>query len=474
MKLVNVDFGDRRIDIELPDSAAVAEFDDPQFLADPQQAVRDALAAPLGLPPLAEMARPGMHVAIGFDDITRPALPARTILPLIVQTLEHSGVDWRNIVFIGACSNHRKNTRSELANHLGPEIFERFWPRGQILNHDCDDAQGLRYFGVTDGGRVVEHNKTFFDSDLLIYQGNVSAQAWKGFTGTGAVIGLASTRSIASHHSLNVIPHAQATTPAGQAGKPRPKAPGMKPEMSAFLEAATGKPVFYVNAITGTQGRMVDVYAGHSGQITAPAWARAQQLFSRPVPQADVLIVGLAPAYSYGSSHNALIAAIGALVPPRYSPQQPVLREGGVIIALSPSNGIIDPERFPSYNDLVRLYGRYHSVRQLVDHEPEFAARPEYLQAYRNAYGYPPLHPFWLFYEMEYALQRASAVYMAGTSNPGAFRGLGLHPARDFAEAWRMARKHVGANPQVVVAPTFWSRPRIKFAVDQATAHAGA
>jgi hypothetical protein len=464
-KTVAVDFGDRKQTIEVPESAVIADFADPPYLDDPVQAVRSALAKPLGLPPLAQMARPGMRVAIGFDDITRPANAATTILPLIVEVLEAAGVDERDIVFINACSNHRKNTRAELANHVGPEIFERFWPRGQIVNHDCDDPTGLRYFGVTDSGRVVEHNKAFFDADLQIYQGNVAPQAWRGFTGTGAVIGLASTRSIASHHSLNSIPQNVAEKRALQS---KPKPVGMKPEMGAYLEAATGKPVFYVNAITGTQGRMVDVFAGHAAQITKPAWARAEQIFSCDVPQADVLILGLAHTYAYGSSNNALVATVGALVPPRFSPGEHVLREGGVIIALSPSNGNIDRRSFPSYQDAVDLYGRYHSVHPLVNHEAEFGAKPEYLHAYRHGYGYPPLHPFWIIYEMEYALERAAAVYIAGTTNPGAFRSLSLTPVADFQTAWRLTRKHVGSTPQVVVAPSFWSRPRFKFSVQSA------
>ena len=188
-----VDYGDRKLDIEVPASAVVAEFQDPEFLADPAAAVRAALARPRGLPPLAETARPGMRVAIGFDDITRPANVARTLLPVIVEELERAGVRERDILFVNACSNHRKNTRTELANHLGPEIFDRFWPLGQIVNHDCYDPAGLRDFGFTDGGRVVEHNKAFFEADLLIYQGNVSAQAWRGYTGTGLVNSLSAS-----------------------------------------------------------------------------------------------------------------------------------------------------------------------------------------------------------------------------------------------------------------------------------------
>jgi nickel-dependent lactate racemase len=462
-KKVAVDYGERKADIEVPDAATVVEFTDPPLLEDPEAAVRAALAKPLGMPPLAEMARPGMRVAIGFDDITRPNLPPRLILPRIVEELNRAGVKDRDITFINACSNHRKNTRTELANHLGPEMFNRFWPLDRIRNHDCDEPEGLRYSGVTDSGRYVEHNRDFMDADLQIYQGNVSAQSWKGYTGTGAIIGLASTKSIASHHSYSTVPDPQKKKEHEKsAGK---KLPGMKPEMTAFLEEATGKKTFYVNAITGMGGKPIAFFAGHSNDVTPPAWDLAGRTFTREVPQADVLVVGLGPQYSYGSANNTLIAAVGACVPPRYSPDLPVLREGGVVIAVSPTAGQIDRERYPSYQDLIDLYGRHHNIRALVDYEETFHGNPEYRQRYRYGFGYPALHAFWIMYELEYALNRAGAVIMAGTSNPGAFRTLGLQTAPTFDAAWSMARRYVGANPTTVVAPTFWTRPRIKFSV---------
>jgi nickel-dependent lactate racemase len=460
---VSADFGERKVDIEVPDSATVVEFADPPLLADPDAAVRKALAEPLGMPPLAELAKPGMRVAIGFDDITRPGLPPKLVLPRVVEALERAGVDHRDIVFINACSNHRKNTRSELAGHLGPEIFNRFNPLGAIRNHDCDDPEGLRAFGHTASGRYVEHNRDFVDADLQVYQGNVSAQAWKGYTGTGAVIGLASTRSIASHHSFSTVPDPQKKQEHRKAAGT--KLPGMKPEMTAVLEEATGKKTFYVNAVTGMGGRPAAFFAGHAGAVTPPAWEFAGRCFTKEVPQADVLVVGLGAAYSYGSSENALIAAVGALVPPRYSPDLPVLREGGVVIALSPSSGWIDPDRYPSYQRLIDLYDRHHDIRALVDHEETFHGDPVLMQKYRHGFGYPALHAFWIFYEFEYALKRAGAVIMAGTRNPGAFRRLGLQTAPDFDAAWKAARRYVGDNPVTVVAPTFWTRPRIKFSV---------
>ena len=152
-------------------------------------------------------------------------------------------------------------------------------------------------------------------------------------------------------------------------------------------------------------------------------------------------------------------------MPPRYSPDQPVLREGGVVIAVSPTTGWIDPERYPSYQRLIDMYDRHHDIRALVDYEETFHGDPALMQKYRHGYGYPALHAFWIFYEFEYALKRAGAVIMAGTRNPGAFRRLGLQTAPDFDAAWKAARRYVGDNPTTVVAPTFWTRPRIKFSV---------
>jgi nickel-dependent lactate racemase len=460
-KKVSVDYGHGKLDIEVPESAVVVEFEDPPLLKDPAAAVKHAIDNPHGSPPLSALAKPGMRVAIGFDDPTRPANPPQTILPIVIDELIRCGVSERDILLINACSNHRKCTRGELAAHLGARLFNRFWPTGQILNHDCSDPAQLKFFGITDGGRYVEMNRHFVEADLMIYQGNVASTAWRSFTGTGVAIGLGSTKSIASHHSFHGIPDPGAKTE-------KKVRLSVKEEMTNFLDEKLGRQVFYINAVNGTKGQMAGVYAGSAAGVKPPAWELADKIYRKPCPQADVLIVGLPGNFSYGSSNNLLVAAVGAMVPPRHSPEQPILREGGVVIATCPTTGHLDPDRFPSYQEAVDLYGRYHSVRALVDHEDEFANRPEYLHRYTYGYGYPPLHPFWVLYELDYAWKRAGALIIAGASNPGPFRGLNMVPAQDFAEAWKTAEKYVGKNPTTVVAPTFWSKPRIKFDVRNA------
>ena len=463
-KPTSVDFGDKSLEIAVPDHAVVAEFDDPTPLSDPEAATREAIAEPFGSPPLATLAKSGMRIAIGFDDPTRPATTVQLIIPIVVEALLGAGVDEKAIMLICACSNHRKPTRSELVAYLGSHMFSRFWPSGQIINHDCSDPSQLEFLGTSPAGKYyVELNRHFVEADLMIYVGNVGPGGFRTYTGTGAVIGLASTRSIASHHSIHSIP--RSGSPSEDPVKKLRHS--VKDDLNTQLEISTGKTVFYVNAITGVGGKPVGVFAGHSREVKIRSWKLAESIFRVPVPQADVLVVGLPETIAHGSADNTLIATIGVMSPARFSPGLPVLREGGVVIGLSPSRGLIDPERYPAYQEVIDLYGRYHSLAALVDHERAFDNRPDYRHQYSHGHGYPPLHGFWLLYQCSYTLSRASAVIMAGTCNPGAFRALGITPTADFDEAWRFAARIVGPDPVTVVAPTFWSKRSFKFDVEE-------
>jgi hypothetical protein len=412
-------------------------------------------------PPLETLVKPGMTVAIGHDDPTKPPPPWQRILGVLVDKLLEWGVRREDIVFISANGNHKKWTDEELRNFLGGKIFDAFHAGGQITNHDCLDPAELMDLGTTPGGAVVEHNRRFLEADLMIYVGQVVAHSWGGYTGTGAAIGLASTRSIASHHNHRVVNHPKTTTGDQRAMYFRQ----LKAEINAYIERQTGKRIFYINWIGGTGGTISSVFAGYSPEVEEPAWQAADEFSIVDVPQADVLIVGLPASFAYGSANNPLIAAIGMAYPPRVWLGDHVLREGGVIIGLNPSNGIYDEATYCSTREVLELYDRAADISQMSRYQPLVANRPEYLYQYRFGNAYHPIHPFWLLYSCDYMLSRAAQVILAGTENPGAFRRLGITPARDFAHAWERARRCVGPAPTTVVAPTYWSRRPFKFRV---------
>ncbi len=461
MTSIQADFGGAKLGVEVPDHSTVIEFRDPEFLPNPVERVHAALKHPVGSAPLAELAKPGMTVAIGFDDPTRPPLPWQTILPVVLDVLTECGVKDEDISLICANGAHRKWFPEELRNFLGDQIFDRFWPAGQIINHDCQDSDELSFLGHTERGGYVEHNRRFVEADLSIYVGTVSATYVGGYSGTGAVTGLASADSLASHHAHRFWHAPSSTTGDHRTMMYR----GMKAEVHEFMEKAMGKRVFYVNSVVGVGGRMAGVFAGYSPEVEQPCWDLADTFNLYPSPQADIMVIGLGGWFAYGESDNTLIAAIGCLNPPRIWLNRPVLREGGVVIGLNPSSGQIDPELYPSYQEVIDLYDRHHDISDLAEHELEISSNPKYLAQYHNGSAYHPRHPFWLLYIGHYTLQRASAVIMAGTRNPGAFRKLGITPARDFNHAWRIATNITGQDPVTVVAPTFWTRRQFKFDV---------
>ncbi len=461
MVAVQADFGSQKISIDVPDDSTVIEFQNPPFLQNPEDEVDRALQNPIGSPPLAELVRPGMSVAIGFDDPTRPPLPWQTKLPRVIEVLTRGGVrDW-DISLICANGAHRKWHPHELKRFLGDELYDRFWHIGGIINHDCQNPDGLTALGRTARGGYVEHNRRFVEADLSIYVGTVSATYVGGYSGTGAVTGLASADSLASHHAHRFWHDPKSTTGDHRTMMYR----GMKAEIHDFMEQAMGKRIFYVNSVVGTGGQMAGVFAGYSPEVETPCWNLADTFNIYPSPQADVMVIGLSSWFAYGESDNTLIAAIGCLNPPRIWLNRPVLRRGGVVIGLNPSSGTIDPRMYPSYQEVIDLYDRHHDISELAEHELEISSRPDYLNLYENGSSYHPRHPFWLMYIGHYTLQQASAVLMARTSNPGAFRKLGITPARDFEHAWQIATKIAGDSPTTVVAPTFWTRRQFKFSV---------
>ena len=458
---VVADFGADKIKIDIPGDAHVVEFQNPPFLSNPVQATVDALNRPVGSPPLVELAKPGMTVAIGFDDPTRPPLPWQTILPVVIEQLTTAGVSERDITLICANGAHRKWTPDELKKYLGDSLFDRFWNTKQILNHDCADPNELTFLGNTERGGHVEHNRRFIEADLSIYVGTVSSTYVGGYSGTGAVTGLASAESLASHHAHRFWHDPKSTTGDHRTMMYR----GMKAHVHEFMEKAMGKRVFYVNSVIGVGGRIAAVLAGYSPEIEAPCWDVADTFNLYPSPQADIMIIGMSNWFAYGEANNTLIAAVGCLNPPRIWVNRPVLREGGVVIGLNPSSGEIDPVMYPSYQEVIDLYDRHHDIGDLARYEMEISTNSRYLDLYHNGNSYHPRHPFWLMYIGHYTLQRAAAVIMAGTRNPGAFRQLGMTVAKDFDQAWKIAARIVGNNPTTVVAPTFWTRRQFKFQV---------
>ncbi len=177
MKPVDLDYGTRKMSVELPDSAVVVRYgetyEDPPPV-DPVAATRAALDAPLEMPPLKELAGPGKKAVIVFPDRVKggahPLAHRRVSIPMIVADLLAGGCELDDITLLCAQGLHRRNTHEEWLWYLGPEIVDQFWP-GRIVNHDAEGPDVLD-LGLDEMGNAVQTNRIVSEADIAVLVGH--------------------------------------------------------------------------------------------------------------------------------------------------------------------------------------------------------------------------------------------------------------------------------------------------------------
>lgn len=177
-------------------------------LDNPAGAIGKAIAAPVGAPPLAELARKARSACILICDITRP-VPNGLFLPILVRTLLGAGMPASSIKILVATGLHRPNEGDELAELVGdPWVSETV----EVLNHFARDDAAHKDFGTTSKGTAVKLDRRFVDADLRIATGLVEPHFMAGYSGGRKVIapGIAHKETITTFHSARFMSHPRA------------------------------------------------------------------------------------------------------------------------------------------------------------------------------------------------------------------------------------------------------------------------
>ena len=167
-------------------------------LPDWQGALESALDRPIGVPPLAELARGKRSAAISVCDITRPA-PNRLTLPPVLRRLEQAGIPREHITILIATGLHRAATDAEIREICGEEIAAAY----RVVNHDARDLSSHRHLGSTQSGTPVYIDERFAAADLHITLGFIEPHLMLGYSGGRKLIapGLAAQETIKVLHS---------------------------------------------------------------------------------------------------------------------------------------------------------------------------------------------------------------------------------------------------------------------------------
>lgn len=197
---VTLAFGRDGAEIDIPShvQASVLHAKSAEAAASADAALAEALAHPIGTPPLLELARGKKTAAISICDITRPA-PNRIVLPHVLRTLEQAGVPRSGVTLLVATGLHRAATPQELLEIVGPDILGQY----AVVSHDARDVASHVDLGMTRSGTQVLIDRRFIESELHLSLGFIEPHLMLGFSGGRKLVapGLAGEATIKRLHS---------------------------------------------------------------------------------------------------------------------------------------------------------------------------------------------------------------------------------------------------------------------------------
>ncbi len=312
--LLRIPYGQREMEAELGGLRVLGTIDvaDAPALGNPGAALREAVAAPIGLDrPLCAAMVPGHTVTLVVSDSFRKTR-IEQVLPALLDELGRAGIRDRDIRVVFATGTHRGPTEEEQVGILGAGPFERL--RGRLFTHDPDDPAGLVQVGTTSRGTPVEVNRLACETDYLLLTGTVVLHYFGGFGGgrKSLVPGLASRRAIAHNHAMNLDPVHDRRNPAVRIGvmDGNPVAEDMF-EAASFV-TVTG----IVNTVLNRSGAIAGLFVGALDAAHRAATAFAGNLYLQPIAEpADLVIASAGPARNFVQSHKALYNAYQAVKP---------------------------------------------------------------------------------------------------------------------------------------------------------------
>lgn len=326
----------KTLELRIPTSWNVAGVHRPaEMLAAPDidAALEAALAAPVGVPPLADLA--GQRIVLAVDDASRPT-PVWRWFGALLRYLEARGARREDLRVVFALGVHRPMTPGEAAAKLGAENLEGLaWE-----NHDCRDDALNPCLGTTALGTPVRLNRRLVEADRILCVGAIEPHPLLGFGGGLKMLlpGLAHEETIATNHMQGVSPARYNFVGAAES------------PMRLDLEEAAGMlaaPVFVVNALMNADLQVSRFVCGDP-VVAHRAGVRALvEVAACPVDgPADVVITVSDPMNADLRQGMKSIAHV-----------EPAVRDGGVIVGLLECrNGVgdiaIPPKSLP--NGLLR------------------------------------------------------------------------------------------------------------------------
>jgi lactate racemase len=285
MSDISIPYGPQTKTLQVPE-ANLAWVVGPKYVppvSDLAQAVRAALASPIGSPDLKELAaRHGTKTMILVDDGTR-STPQKVILPLLLKELNAAGVQDEQITVMIALGTHRPMNKAECVERYGQEVVDRV----KVINlpQATEDFVDL---GTTPLGVPIHVSRLYLESELSIAVGNIIPHMYAGWAGGAKMIQPGVTDHVTTAQT-HLMAGPRVYEILGQVDNP------VRREMEE-IALKTGLKCI-VNVVLNSEGEIIAVVAGHpiaahraGVEIAKPVYA--VELDERP----DIVVAGAHPA----------------------------------------------------------------------------------------------------------------------------------------------------------------------------------
>lgn len=300
--------------------------------------VAEAVAVPLGLPPLADFLRKVSDMLVVVNDGTR-ATPSGLILETIYETMQSVP----RLKILVATGLHRTPTEEEYRGILGP-TYDRL--REVTSAHDGNTVENLT--PVRSGPLEILVNPALAEAEYILVINSVEPHFFAGYTGgrKSFLPGLAGYPTVEASHAGAVL---EAAAPLRTAGNP----------VREFIDQNTGfldpSRVFAIQVVLDRFDKIVAAAAGNIDEAFAAACAGAYNFYTMPVGRRyDIVLAVVKPPLDIN-----LYQTEKAWEHARYA-----LKQGGILICVSACRQGIGSE---FYQRLGRKYPDHSQWLALAD-----------------------------------------------------------------------------------------------------------
>jgi len=201
---IRLAYGKDGLNVSVPDEniAGVIHMNQMPPVENLKESILESLQKPIQSAPLSEIAQGRESAVIVISDISRP-VPNKVILPVILETIEQSGIPRDKITILIATGIHRPNLGDELIELVGEDIAKNY----RCENHYSEDPDATEYVGEIGDGIPIYINKHYLAADLKIATGLVEMHLMAGFSGGRKAIlpGIASLETMKHLHGYRMI-----------------------------------------------------------------------------------------------------------------------------------------------------------------------------------------------------------------------------------------------------------------------------